>query len=94
MRKSITSLRQELTDSMSDNDESWADVLAHTLTEKELDEKLDNAHGGDFGLKFTLWTKNLVYYPVVSDDWQYIDFVARNPSAEAIQNALNGQTKG
>ncbi len=57
--------------------ETWADVVAHTLTDDELNKL---RHWFDSIPDFTLWTANTVYHVENdADDGDYITCVDRNP---------------
>lgn len=81
-----TSYRQDLTQELAKNGETWADVESHTLTETQLDELFDHGYGGSYGAAFTLWTKNHVYFPAVYDGAEWIEFVPRHPNGRATKH--------
>ena len=70
-------LYNKLKEPFQNNGDSWAKVIAHTLSEDELGYEV-----GEYGgiPSFELWTANYVY-SVVSDteDGDYITSVHRNP---------------
>jgi len=48
-----------------------------------LDTKFDDGYGGSNGCRFTLWTRDRVYFPVVYDGSEWVGSVPRDPSDEA-----------
>ena len=78
----MTNWRTELTRQFKLNGETWADVVANTLTEAELDIEFDSGYGIAEGVPFTLWTKNYVYFPVQYDGAEMACAVPRNPNGQ------------
>jgi len=83
---SETNYRQDLTEELAKNGETWADVESHTLSETQLDELFDHGYGCINGAPFTLWTKNHVYFPAVYDGAEWIAFVPRHPDGRATEH--------
>ncbi len=66
------------------NDILGEDVLiSNTLTEDEMDVEFDDSYGGSEGKPFTAWSETRVYFPVVYDGAEWVDWVPRNPCDEA-----------
>lgn len=80
---SRTSWRKELVRCLEDTKQTWADIVAVTLTESELDKLFHPGHGGREGLAFTAWTKQRVYFPVVYDGAEWVGSAPRDPCDEA-----------
>lgn len=74
-----TTWRREITEQMSEHEESWENVESCTLPDKELDRKFDSGFGGENGSSFTLWTAKRVYFPTCYDGAEWCSSVARNP---------------
>jgi hypothetical protein len=83
---SNTNYRQDLTEKLAKNGETWADVESHTLSETQLDELFDHGYGCSNGAPFTLWTKNHVYFPAVYDGAEWIAFVPRHPNGRVTEH--------
>ena len=62
--------------------ETWADVEAHTLTERELHARTPDGFGGSERAPFTLWTAKRVYFPAVYDGAEWVESVPRHPCKE------------
>ena len=70
-------LYDKLTKTFQNNGESWANVIAHTLSEEELAHETIEY---DYLPFFELWTSDYVYSVTTdSDDGDYITAVHRNP---------------
>ena len=85
-----TSWRSLLTDALTDQGETWEDVVESTLTDEALERRFDDGYGGSEGCAFTLWTFNRVYFPVVYDGAEWVSSVPRNPCDEATSH-VGGQ---
>lgn len=59
------------------------EIIACTLTDKQLDEKFDDGFGCSEGRAFTAWSKKYVYFPVVYDGAESVGRAPRNPCNEA-----------
>lgn len=77
-----TTWRKELSEALEQNSETWGDVEASTLSERQLDNQFDPGYGGAEGDAFTLWTKDRVYFPAVYDGAEWVAWVPRNPNGE------------
>lgn len=77
--KNKTNWRSLITEELLRNSESWDKVIAHTLTDNELDKNFCDTYGLAEGPAFTLWTENRVYFPVQYDGAEWCDSVPRNP---------------
>lgn len=55
------------------------EIIFNTLTEEELDRKIDCGYSGDGELDFTAWTENYVIFPVIYDGAVWAGYVPRNP---------------
>ena len=78
-----TTWREDLTQSLADYGETWADVEAHTMTDEQLDTPFDHGWGGTEGCSFTLWTKTRVFFPACYDGSEWVASVPRNPNGQA-----------
>ena len=85
-----TNWREDITEALAENGETWADVEAHTLTDEQLDKKFDHGYGGTEGAPFTLWTKNNVYFPGCYDGAEWVQSVPRNPNGHATEHVGGG----
>ena len=85
-----TNWRQDLTEAMNHNGETWQDVEACTLSESQLDVTFDHGYGGENGSPFTLWTKHRVYFPACYDGSEWVASVARNPNGEPTNHVGGG----
>jgi hypothetical protein len=90
MQNDDTSWREDITELLTQNGETWADVEAHTLTDEQLDKKFDHGYGGTEGAPFTLWTKNNVYFPGCYDGAEWVASVPRNPNGHATEHVGGG----
>jgi hypothetical protein len=50
-----------------------------TLTVGELYSQFDNGFGSTQGIPFTAWSENYVFFPVIYDGAEWVDYVPRNP---------------
>jgi len=71
-----------ITSKMTEQGESWDDVVSHTLSELELHRFFDSGYGGPEGTPFTLWTHKRVYFPGCYDGAEFVESVPRNPCDE------------
>ena len=75
----MNTLRHRIEQSLSHNRETWANVVACTLSESELGQQY---HWMSDFPDFTLWTTNNVYFVGrAADEEDYIFSVLRNPPA-------------
>ena len=84
MIDSRTTWREQISDEMAKRGETWADVLACTLDDAELDRRFDPDFGGINGTPFTLWTVRRVYFPACYDGGEWAASVPRHPCGEAV----------
>jgi len=75
----LVSWRELLTEELADYGETWADVVSHTLTEEQLDQRFNDGFGVPEGCPFTLWTQKRVYFPDEYDGAEGVSSVSRNP---------------
>ena len=78
--------REDLTDALAANGETWPDVESHTLTEAQLDESFCHGFGGVNGAPFTLWTARHVYFPACYDGSEWIASGPRHPNGRATEH--------
>mgnify|MGYP003510497222 FL=1 len=57
-----------------------------TLTDEELDVEFYAGFGSPNGERFTLWTKNKVYFPVCYDGAEYVGCASRNPDGKPTEH--------
>lgn len=50
-----------------------------TLSYEESVKEFDDGYGGSHGEPFTSWGEKYVYFPVVYDGAEWVDFAPRNP---------------
>ena len=86
MAPKITTWRNQITMEMIRRGETWADVIACTLSEDELDRPFDGGHGIAEGQPFTLWTERRVYFPCECDGAESVASVPRDPCPEATKH--------
>lgn len=82
MGETNTTWREALNAALKDNNETWADIEANTMTEEEMDKEFDYGFGGSEGCPFTVWTKHTVYFPAVYDGSEWVASVSRNPNGQ------------
>lgn len=72
-----------ITEEMSRHDgETWAEVVACTLTDAELSDLFHIGYGAPQGKPFTLWTTKRVYFPASYDGLEWCASVSRNPDGK------------
>jgi hypothetical protein len=76
---SITTQGKLLGEALAKQGETKQDVIACTLTDKEMKEEFDDGFGGPEGKAFFAWTNNYVYFCVCHDGAEWVDSVPRNP---------------
>ena len=86
MSDSRTTWREEISAEMEKRGETWADVLACTLSDAELDRRFDADFGGINGTPFTLWTARRVYFPATYDGGEWAASVPRFPRGEIVRH--------
>lgn len=62
------------------------DAESCTLTDEELDVEFYAGFGSPNGKRFTLWTKNKVYFPVCYDGAESVECVSRNPDGKPTEH--------
>lgn len=82
----MTTWKKEIQAAMDLQGESFADAVACTLTEDELNVKFDGGYGGSEGKPFTLWTAKRVYFPQVYDGYEDVASVSRDPDGKPTQH--------
>jgi len=82
--------RDALTKALDFYGEDWADVIEHTMTERELDIKFENDFGWYSGIPFTLWTFTRVYFPWGYDGSEGVASVSRTPDGEPTNHVGGG----
>lgn len=90
MPDQATSWRELINENMKEHGLTWADIIATTLTEKELDFMFDNGYGGSNGYHFTAWTKDRVFFPVQYDGAEWVGSAPRNPCDEKTEHVGGG----
>lgn len=78
----MTTWRKEILQEMTFTKETWDQVVAKTITDKELDQKFDDHSAEVEGIAFTVWTVNFVYFPACYQGTEWCDSVPRNPCDE------------
>ena len=86
MGDSRTTWREEISAEMEKRGETWADVVACTLDDAELDRRFDADFGGINGAPFTLWTTARVYFPGCYDGGEWAASVPRHPCGEPTEH--------
>lgn len=99
---STTTWRAEIASEMEKHGETWEDAVSSVLGPRwrysddtapevlSFDTEFDCGYGGSEGARFTVWTANRVYFPVVYDGAEWCGSVPRNPSTEATEH-VGGQ---
>ena len=78
--------KTKLDAALKENGESWEDVESNTMTEKQMAKKFDSGYGGTNGCAFTVWTKNMVYFPICYDGMEWVGSVSRNPDGKPTEH--------
>lgn len=79
---SYTNWHTLITVAMDGRNESWEDVVEHTLDNEDLYREFDDDIGVEQGTPFTLWTQDRVYFPICYDGSEWVGSVPRNPCDE------------
>lgn len=74
-----TTWRKLINKAFEENQDSWENVEGCTLSEKELDQGFDNSFGKINGKRFSLWTKEFTYFPVIYEGGVVLGYTPRNP---------------
>jgi hypothetical protein len=82
----LSNWKKMLTRALTENGESWDDVVSSTMTEKEMKRYFDAGYGGTKGVAFTVWTQDSVYFPVCYDGAESVGRVARNPDGKPTEH--------
>lgn len=77
---------QQLIDAERRRVKDDSDVVHCTLTNHQLNVEFNDSYGSAEGEKFTLWTKQRVYFPVVYDGSEWAGSAPRNPCDEATEH--------
>lgn len=73
--------------------ETWKDIVACTLSDKELDAPFDSGYGALNGEPFTVWTAKRVYFPVGYNGSEWCCSVSRNPDGQPTKHIGGAQNK-
>lgn len=65
---------------MSNNNESWSDIVESTLTDVELHQLFNDGFGTEEGVPFTVWTNGYIYFPTCYDGSEGVASISRNPN--------------
>lgn len=76
----VTTWRESIAEALEWANEGWADVVANTLTDAEMDVEFDCGFGEEEGKPFTLWTHSRVYFPACYDGKEWVASVPRHPN--------------
>ena len=85
IRRKRTTYRMLIDAEMQKHGETWDDVEFCTMPERRLNKLRQLSMHSFDGVPFTLWTKNRVYFQVISDEFGivHIESVPRNPCSKA-----------
>lgn len=86
----MTSWYEQISLAMAPHDDTWSNVVSHTMSEGQLHAQFNDGYGGPEGCAFTLWTKKRVYFPVMYDGAEWVSSVPRSPCKEATQHIGGG----
>ena len=78
----LTTWRLEFLELFEVTGDTFASLVAITLTDSELDVEFDSGFGGSKGKPFTAWSEKYVYFPAVYDGSEWIACVSRNPDGQ------------
>jgi hypothetical protein len=90
MSNDRTTWRAEIMERLTENGETWADVVGMTLTDQDLDREFSAGWGSCEGVPFTLWTHRRVYFPTVYDGAEEVRSVPRDPCDEMTRHCGGG----
>ena len=76
--------RKLISSGLEKNGEAWADVVAMTLSEDELDIEFDAFYNSIEGTPFYLWTENYVYFSAQYDGEEWCSSVPRHPNPRQV----------
>ena len=80
--------KEELTQALADNGETWADIEANTMSEEDMAKS--NSLPGRGGCAFTVWTAKRVYFPVIYDSNEWVGSVSRHPNGRPTEHQGGG----
>ena len=83
MNEDLTTWKKLLEIELKKHGESFDDIVANTMSKKDMNVKFDSGFGGTEGCPFTVWTEKRVYFPVEYDGSEYVASVSRNPDGIA-----------
>lgn len=86
----MTNWKEMLEGALRQNDETWNDVEANTMTDEEMNQTFDSGFGGTEGCAFTVWTKSSVYFPICYDGAEWVGCVSRNPNGKPTEHQGGG----
>lgn len=90
MREKKVCWRQQLTEALQENGETWLDIVSNTMSEVEMDAMFYPGFGGADGCPFTVWTHGYVYFPASYDGAELVASVPRNPNGVATNHIGGG----
>ena len=80
--------KDELTQALAENGETWADVEANTMSEEDMAREFcDIKHES---CPFTVWTKLHVYFPARYDSHEWAEFISRHPDGKPTEHVGGG----
>jgi len=85
-----TTWREELTNVLKSNGDSFQDIIHCTLDDAGLDKAFDPGYGGTEGEPFTAWTAGYVYFPLCYDGSEWVGSAPRNPCDIALDHQGGG----
>jgi len=85
-----TSWQELLVQAMSDQGDTLQDIVACTLSDREMAKKFNSGYGGTEGAPFTLWTAKAVYFPVQYDGAEWVGSASRHPDGVPTQHQGGG----
>lgn len=84
--RELTSWIECISGEMRKNKDDWENMETSTLTDEEFYAPFEARFGGIQGKPFTLWTRDFVYFPVRSGDYEWCGSVPRNPCDKATEH--------
>lgn len=73
------SWRELIEEALGETGETWADIVATTLSEQELDDRFYNSYSECGGVPFFAWSKAYVYFSHEYDGFLEVKWVPRHP---------------
>ena len=86
----MTCWKTLLTKAMQCHNETFSDIVANTMSDKEMTKKFDDNFGRVNGCPFTVWTSTRVYFPVQYDGAEKVSSISRNPDGKATDHVGGG----